>query len=119
MDLYLKDALSVDDVKERGDKLRARKAELTTFLSSADEPPPVLHPAMAKQYRLRVQHLYETLQDGSEDRRTEAADVRKRGWQTALLLSAALLIGELPAWRRAAMAATARRVKRSSMSSAL
>ncbi|KTT95725.1 recombinase family protein, partial [Sphingomonas sanguinis] len=75
MDLYLKDALSVDDVKERGDKLRARKAELTTFLSSADEPPPVLHPAMAKQYRLRVQHLYETLQDDSEERRTEAADV--------------------------------------------
>ncbi|KTT73842.1 recombinase family protein [Sphingomonas sanguinis] len=75
MDLYLKDALSVDDVKERGDKLRARKAELTTLLSSADEPPPVLHPAMAKQYRLRVQQLYETLQDDSEEQRIEAADV--------------------------------------------
>jgi DNA invertase Pin-like site-specific DNA recombinase len=75
MDLYLKDALSVDDVKERGDKLRARKAELTAFLATADEPPPLLHPAMAQQYRIRVQQLYETLQDDSEEKRVEAADV--------------------------------------------
>jgi hypothetical protein len=47
MDLYLKDALSIDAVKERGNKLRAWKAELTTFLAGADEPPPLLHPAMA------------------------------------------------------------------------
>ncbi|SIS91969.1 DNA modification methylase [Phaeovulum vinaykumarii] len=37
MDLYLKDALSVDAVKERGDQLKARKAELTAFLATADE----------------------------------------------------------------------------------
>ena len=42
MDLYLKDALSIDAVKERGDKLWARKAELTDFLAGADEPPPLL-----------------------------------------------------------------------------
>ena len=75
MDLYLKDALSIDAVKERGDKLRARKAELTDFLAGVDEPPPLLHPAIAQQYRLRVQHLHDTLQDDSEERRTEAADV--------------------------------------------
>lgn len=75
MDLYLKDAISLDTVKERGDKLKARKAELTSFLATADEPPPVLHPAMAGQYRLRVQHLYETLQDASEERRGEAAEI--------------------------------------------
>ncbi|MGU3401703.1 recombinase family protein [Brucellaceae bacterium D45D] len=74
MDLYLQDALSVEDVKERGDKLRARKAELTTFLASADEPPALLHPNMALQYRKRVQQLYETLQHDSEDKRMEAAD---------------------------------------------
>ncbi len=74
MDLYLKDALSVDDVKERGDKLRARKTELTDFLASANEPPPLLHPAMAQQYRIRVQQLYETLQDDSEEQRVEAAE---------------------------------------------
>ncbi len=32
-------------------------------------------PRSAKQYRLRVQHIYETLQDDSEERRTEAAGV--------------------------------------------
>ncbi|WP_205602518.1 hypothetical protein [Chelativorans alearense] len=62
-------------MKERGDKLRARKAELTDFLATADEPPPLLHPAMAQQYRIRVQQLYETLQADSEERRVEAADV--------------------------------------------
>ncbi|RWR26662.1 recombinase family protein [Sinirhodobacter populi] len=71
----LKDALSVDDVKERGDRLRARKAELTSFLAPTDEPPPLLHPAMAQHYRQRVQQLYETLQDDSEERRIEAAEV--------------------------------------------
>ena len=75
MDLYLKDSISLDAVTERGGKLKARKAELKQFLSGADEPPPVLHPAMAGQYRLRVQQLYETLQDDSEERRVEAAEV--------------------------------------------
>ncbi|MBN9431703.1 MAG: recombinase family protein [Bosea sp.] len=75
MDLYLKEAISIEAVKERGDQLKLRKAELTDFLAGADEPPPLLHPAMAGQYRLRVQQLYETLQDGSEERRIEAADV--------------------------------------------
>ena len=75
MDLYLKDAISIDAVKERGDKLRARKAELASFLATADEPPPLLHPAMAKQYRLRVQQLHEALQDDCEEKRMEAADI--------------------------------------------
>ncbi len=74
MDLYLSDALSIQDVKARGDKVRARKEELTSFLATADEPPPLLHPAMAQQYRMRIQHLHEALQEESEDRRMEAAD---------------------------------------------
>ena len=40
MDLYLKDAPSIDAVMERGGKLPARKTELTVFLAGADEPPP-------------------------------------------------------------------------------
>ncbi|MFQ0814972.1 hypothetical protein AVM02_01415 [Brucella anthropi] len=71
MDLYLKDALPIEDVKERGDKLRARKAELAAFLATAEEPPSLLHPAMARQYRLHVQQLYETLQDDSDEQRTK------------------------------------------------
>ncbi len=78
MDLYLKDALSVNDMKELGDKLRARKAKLTDFLATADEPPPLLHPAMAQQYRIRVQQLYETLQDDSEEKRKRKRATRGR-----------------------------------------
>ncbi|MBW9091979.1 recombinase family protein [Rhizobium wenxiniae] len=75
IDLYLKEAISIEAVKERGELLKLRKAELTAFLTTADEPPPLLHPAMAQQYRKRVQQLYETLQDDSEEKRIEAANV--------------------------------------------
>ena len=75
MDLYLKEAISIEAVKERGDKLKLRKAELNAFLATANEPPPLLHPAMARQYRLRIQQLYETLQDDSEEKRVNAANV--------------------------------------------
>ncbi len=74
MDLYLKEAISIEAVKERGDQLKLRKAELTAFLATADEPPPLLHPNMALQYRKRVQQLYGTLQDDSEEKRIAAAD---------------------------------------------
>ncbi|WP_315926915.1 recombinase family protein [Mesorhizobium sp. SP-1A] len=75
MDLYLKEAISIEAVKERGDKLKLRKAELSDFLATADEPPPLLHPNMALQYRKRVQQLYETLQSDDEESRTAAAEV--------------------------------------------
>ena len=74
LDLYLSDALSVDMVKERSKKLEARKTELELFLAEADEPPPLLHPSMALQYRKRVQQLYDALQDEDEAKRIEAAD---------------------------------------------
>ncbi|WP_353736534.1 recombinase family protein [Filomicrobium sp.] len=74
LDLYLSDALSVDMVKERSKKLEARKTELEQFLAEADEPPPLLHPSMALQYRKRVQQLYDALQDEDEGKRIEAAD---------------------------------------------
>ena len=74
LDLYLSDALSVEMVKERSKKLEARKADLELFLAEADEPPPLLHPSMALQYRKRIQQLYESLQDEDEGKRIEAAD---------------------------------------------
>ncbi len=89
MDLYWKDALSVDDVKERGDTLRARTSELTSFLADADEPPPVLHPAMAGQYLLRVQQRYETLQDDCQERPVEAAEVLRTLVEDIILTSVA------------------------------
>lgn len=60
----------VEDMK----RLEARKVELNTFLAEADEPPPMLHPSMALQYRKRVQQLYDALQDDDEWNRCEAAD---------------------------------------------
>ena len=74
LDLYLKDALSVDMVRERSRGLEIRKAELERFLAEAQEPPPMLHPSMALQYRRRVQQLYDALQGDDEARRVEAAD---------------------------------------------
>src|SRR5690606_12667757 len=55
-------------------RLEARKTELKNFLAEADEPPPLLHPSMALQYRNRVQQLYDALQDKDEGKRIEAAD---------------------------------------------
>ena len=60
----------VEDMK----RLEGRKAELKNFLAEADEPPPLLHPSMALQYRKRVQQLYDALQDEDEGKRIEAAD---------------------------------------------
>ena len=62
----------VEDMK----RLEARKTELVTFLAEADEPPPLLHPSMALQYRKRVQQFYEALQDEEEEKRIEAADIK-------------------------------------------
>lgn len=61
----------VEDMK----RLEARKAELRAFLAEAEEPPPLLHPSMALQYRKRVQQFYEALQDEEEKKRIEAADI--------------------------------------------
>ncbi|AZI38185.1 recombinase family protein [Caenibius tardaugens NBRC 16725] len=55
--------------------LEQRKKELALFLAEAEEPPPLLHPSMALQYRKRVQQFYEALQGEEEEKRIEAADV--------------------------------------------
>jgi hypothetical protein len=53
-------------LKDRIGGLEARKAELTAFLASAEEPPPLLHPSMAEIYRQRISTLHERLQSDEE-----------------------------------------------------
>ena len=60
-------------LKDKAEKLEARKAELTELLGNADEPPPLLHPNMAQIYQDRIRQLYENLQ--REEERAQAAEV--------------------------------------------
>jgi site-specific DNA recombinase len=75
MDLYLKDAMPIEMVRERSKKLEARKNELTRFLAVSEDPPPLLHPNMAHHYRTQVAELHEALQEDSEAKRMAAADI--------------------------------------------
>ena len=84
MDLYLKDAMPIDMVKERSSKLEARRAELTRLLADAEEPPPLLHPNMAEIYHQRIAALYESLQ--VEDEKAKAADIFRTLVQQVLLV---------------------------------
>ena len=60
-------------LKDKAEKLEARKAELSELLANADDPPPLLHPNMAQIYQDRIGDLYENLQH--HDERTQAAEV--------------------------------------------
>ena len=60
-------------LKDKAEKLEARKAELIELLANADDPPPLLHPNMAQIYQDRIGDLYENLQH--DDERTQAAEV--------------------------------------------
>lgn len=73
VDLYLKDAIPIDVVKERSGKLETRRQQLISVLASAEDPPPVLHPSMALVYRERVAALHEALQQ--EETRARAAEL--------------------------------------------
>jgi site-specific DNA recombinase len=56
-----------EKLKDKAEKLEARKVELAELLANADEPPPLLHPNMAHVYQDRVGKLCENLQR-KEDR---------------------------------------------------
>jgi site-specific DNA recombinase len=72
LDLYLKDVLTVDMVKEHGAKLEARNKELNAFLDGAEEPPALLHPNIAKAYHEQIAALHDQLHN--EDTRAKAAE---------------------------------------------
>ncbi len=60
-------------LKDKAEKLEARKAELAELLANADEPPPLLHPNMAHVYQDRVSKLCENL--NREQDRAPAVEV--------------------------------------------
>ena len=60
--------------------IEKRKKELELFLAEADEPPPLLHPSMALQYRKRVQQLYDALQDEDEGSGSRPQTRYARSW---------------------------------------
>jgi DNA invertase Pin-like site-specific DNA recombinase len=63
-------------LKDKIAGLEARKAELSDFLKTAVEPPPLLHPSMAETFRKRMAELHERL--GVEESRADAVDVLRR-----------------------------------------
>ena len=60
-------------LKDKAEKLEARKEALTEFLDHADEGQPLLHPSMAQMYQDRISEPYENLQ--SEEDRGADVDV--------------------------------------------
>ncbi len=74
MDLYLKDAMPIEVVKQKSDILGTRKNELETFLATATEPPPLLHPEMATFYRVGVAELYASLQTDTKELQLAASE---------------------------------------------
>lgn len=65
VDAVLAGTLSDDVVRERSQKLQARKVTLVDRLAGAKRPPPALHPRMAENYRAQIEQFYEQLQDES------------------------------------------------------
>ncbi|WP_286828276.1 MULTISPECIES: recombinase family protein [Kordiimonas] len=68
----IQEGLYEPSMKVRMRSLEDRKANLTRELETAEEPPILLHPAMAEEYRKRVSKLYAMLTD--ERTRLEASD---------------------------------------------
>lgn len=62
-------------LKDQFIEREARKAELTTLLATAEEPPALLHPNMATHYREQVSHLHTSLREETEEKRLEAGEV--------------------------------------------
>ena len=71
----IKEGYRTPGMKEELFELEDRKERLTKELSSAEEPPALIHPSMAEEYRKRVDRLFVALED--EQARLEASeDVR-------------------------------------------
>ncbi|WP_299410422.1 recombinase family protein [uncultured Roseobacter sp.] len=66
------DGFYTPSMKDKMPLLEARKAELIHDLEHAEEPPALLHPTMAEEYRKQVDELFEALADDTT--RLEASD---------------------------------------------
>ena len=68
----IKEGYRTPGMKEELFELEDRKARLTEELAQAEEPPTLLHPNMAHEYRKRIDGLFTALED--ERTRLEASD---------------------------------------------
>jgi len=62
LNLMLDDEITVDESKVEMKALDGRRKDLEAQLKTADEPPALLHPEMARIYRTKVTELAEALQ---------------------------------------------------------
>ena len=67
------DGLRTAGLKAKLEEMERRKVDLETRLAAAPPPAPILHPSLAKLYRLRVESLHASL--NTDDCRTEAAEI--------------------------------------------
>jgi site-specific DNA recombinase len=76
---------AADRINEKMVALERRKKELESFLSTATEPPPLLHPEMATFYRARVSELHMALQADAERQRLAATEALRALIDTIVL----------------------------------
>ena len=84
LNLMLDDEIAVDEGKVEMKALDGRRKELEAQLKTADEPPALLHPEMARIYRTKVTELAEALQQ--PESRLEATEAL-RGLVDAIVLT--------------------------------
>jgi DNA invertase Pin-like site-specific DNA recombinase len=84
LNLMLDDEIAVDEAKAEMKALDGRRKELEGQLKTADEPPPLLHPEMARIYRTKVTELASALQQSES--RVEATEAL-RGLVDAIVLT--------------------------------
>jgi hypothetical protein len=78
------EGVPASEVKDELNANAARREELKAKLAAADEPPPLLHPEMARIYREKVTQLARALQE--PDTRSEATEAL-RGLVDAIVLT--------------------------------
>jgi hypothetical protein len=92
LNLMLDDEIAVEEGKVEMKALDGRRKELEAQLKTADEPPALLHPEMARIYRTKVTELAKALQQ--PESRLEAAEAL-RGLVDAIVLNPDRSKGEL------------------------
>lgn len=78
------DGVAPSEVRDEMNANAARRDELKAKLAAADEPPPLLHPEMARIYRTKVTELAKALQE--PESRSEATEAL-RGLVDAIVLT--------------------------------